>query len=422
VIYSLFLHILLFLFRWTDAEADATKAIAISPYNLKALFRRSLARRELSQWGLAREGTVLDDRYKSILPDYKLISILDIQTFIDHGGDPTQGAQELKAIAGTERSPPPEPSPTSSGLDTAPANLDVKDASPFITVQKSALIQKQGVFASREFQRGDLILAEKPIFLIRSWKKVEAEIMDLPPHHLDRFLSLHNSHTECSCYRSLLLGIFATNAFSLDGKMGVCLTASRFNHSCSQNASHVFNANTGELRLHALGTLHAGEEIFVTYMENERICGNPRQTRQDILRTRDHFTCACSVCSLPPAESKASDTRRIKIAQLWERIGRFTSIQSFERLNAIVEGIRLLKEEGYLADTDNFTNDAGLVCAHHSDWVSAKYWTHLTYQIRVAEYGEDNPRTAEAHELYLDPKLFPMAGEGFTMNFIDVRL
>lgn len=82
----------------------------------------------------------------------------------------------------------------------------------------------------------------------------------------------------------------------------------------------------------------------------------------------------------------------------------------------------MLKEEGYLADADNFSNDAGVVCAYHSDWVSAKYWTHLTYQIRVVEYGEDSPKAAEAHEVYLDPKLLPMAGEGPPMKFIDIRV
>jgi hypothetical protein len=83
----------------------------------------------------------------------------------------------------------------------------------------------------------------------------------------------------------------------------------------------------------------------------------------------------------------------------------------------MVEGIRLLKEEGYLANAVNFSNDAGVVCAYHSDWTSAKYWSYLTYQIRVAEYGGDIPRVAEAHELYMDPKLFPtVAGEGPRMT------
>lgn len=149
VIYSLFLHILLSLFRWADAEADTTKTIAISPYNLKALFRRSFACREFCQWGLAHEGMVFDNRYKSILSDYKLIGILDIQMFIDHGGDPTQGTQELKAVASAECSPPPEPSYTSSGLNASLANLGIKNASLFITVHKSALIQTEGVFNFR---------------------------------------------------------------------------------------------------------------------------------------------------------------------------------------------------------------------------------------------------------------------------------
>ena len=148
-----------------------------------------------------------------------------------------------------------------------------------------------------------------------------------------------------------------------------------------------FNTNTGELRLYALGTVPAGEEILVTYVESQSIYGNPRRKRQDLLRAREHFTCACacSICSLPLAESKESDMRWIKLTELWESIGRLTSIEGLRRLNAIVEGIRLLKEEGCLAGADNFSNDVEVVCTYHSDWASAKHWTHPTYQIRVAE-------------------------------------
>jgi len=172
------------------------------------------------------------------------------------------------------------------------------------------LIQ-EGAFASREFQRGDLILAEKPIFSIRSDSPreiFEAKVLNLSPHHLDRFLSLHNSHTACSCFENPALGTFATNAFALDeGKMGICLTAARFYHSCP-NARHTLNTSIVELQLSAFGTIPAGEEIFVTYAATQSIYGNPRRKRQDLLRARDHFTCACSVCSLPSAESEASDT------------------------------------------------------------------------------------------------------------------
>jgi len=37
--------------------------------------------------------------------------------------------------------------------------------------------------------------------------------------------------------------------------------------------------------------------------------------------------------------------------------------------------------------------------------------------LKIGKYGWPE----EAHELYLDPKLFPMAGEGPRMKFIDVR-
>jgi hypothetical protein len=43
-------------FRWDEAEADATKTLELSPRNLKALFRRGKARKELGKWDQAREG------------------------------------------------------------------------------------------------------------------------------------------------------------------------------------------------------------------------------------------------------------------------------------------------------------------------------------------------------------------------------
>ena len=42
--------------RWDEAESDATKALNLSPHNLKALFRRSRARKELGKWEEARSG------------------------------------------------------------------------------------------------------------------------------------------------------------------------------------------------------------------------------------------------------------------------------------------------------------------------------------------------------------------------------
>ena len=114
-----------------------------------------------------------------------------------------------------------------------------------------------------------------------------------------------------------------------------------------------------------------------------------------------------------------SDDRRVKLNELWESIANFSPTQGKQRLMVIVEGIHLLKEEGYLADADDFANDAGIVCAYHCDWVSAKYWTHFT---RVAEFGKGSPRAAEVHGAYLNPESILMAGKGPPKMFTKIRV
>jgi hypothetical protein len=287
--------------------------------------------------------------------------------FIDNGGDPTLGAQELKTIADAKSSPPSEPtSYTPSDLDSGLANLHLQDHSSFFTIHASATVQNgKGAFATRDIQREDLILSERAIFYFPTntpkYRYVEAAVRDLSPTHLDNYLSLHDSHDKCSCYPDPLQGIFATNAFTLaEDNSGICLKASRFNHSCSPNARHEFNSKTGELEIFALGSIRCGEEIFLAYIGCRCIYGSPRRSRQAILRERYHFTCACSVCSLPEAEAKMSDARRQKVNELWETAGRFTPTQEVQGLvDLAVEAMGLLRKEGYLEDVEDFLNEAG---------------------------------------------------------------
>jgi hypothetical protein len=41
---------------WDEAEADTTKVLDLSPHNVKGLFRRGLARKELGKWGQVHKG------------------------------------------------------------------------------------------------------------------------------------------------------------------------------------------------------------------------------------------------------------------------------------------------------------------------------------------------------------------------------
>ncbi|KAF8259302.1 hypothetical protein EI94DRAFT_1669012 [Lactarius quietus] len=397
--------------RWDEAEADATQTLVLSPRNLKALLRRGIARKELRKWDKARA---------------------DIQTFIDNGGDPALGAQEVRSIEDAESLSRPEPSSHTSGeLDSGLANLNLQDDSSFFTIHTSTAVQDgKGAFASRDIQRGDLIMSEKPIFSIRRGVPEPLKIMSievatrrLSPVHLDQFLSLQNAHAECTCFPNpYLLGLFHTNAHGLrdeeSSDAGVCPKASRFNHSCSPNAKFSFNSNTGELRIYALGPIPRGEEIFTAYINGNHLYGKPRRLRQAKLRDSHHFTCACSVCSLSEAESKKSDARRVKIDKVWDTIQNVRPrLQGTQVLDDIVEALHLLMQEGYLADTHSFTSYAALVCAHHSDVVSTRYWGGLSYHTRVAEFGEDSTEAAEFRK-YPNPRSFPFADADLLRNLM----
>jgi hypothetical protein len=48
--------VLIYFFRWSLAESDATKALDVDPKNIKAFYRRAVARREQGNFAGAREG------------------------------------------------------------------------------------------------------------------------------------------------------------------------------------------------------------------------------------------------------------------------------------------------------------------------------------------------------------------------------
>jgi hypothetical protein len=285
--------------------------------------------------------------------------------FFDNEGDPMLAAQELKAITDAESSPPSGPlSYTPSDLDSSLANLHLQGDSSLFAIHMSATIQNgKGTFATRDIQKGDLILSEKPIFSFLTntpkYGHVEAVIRDLSPANLDGYLSLHNAHNKCSCYPNPLQGIFGMNTFTLDGNWAVCMRASRFNHSCSPNAWYSFNSDMGELEIHALGTIPHGKEIFVAYIGSRHVWGSSCRSRQAILHTRSHFTCTCSVCSLPNAESKMSNARHRRVNKLWEIAGMFTPTQADQCFDVVLEAMPLLWEEGYDDDMVAFINEAG---------------------------------------------------------------
>ncbi|KJA18991.1 hypothetical protein HYPSUDRAFT_168621 [Hypholoma sublateritium FD-334 SS-4] len=270
--------------RWRDAESDATKALKLAPNDSEACFRRGLARTELQQWSQARK---------------------DIQTFLDRGGCSIKGRAVLDAITRFEANPTSTTfSDRTKGRSEIFETIALDDNSSIAI--RSSKIGGKGVFATREFKAGDVILREKPVLTVKAKHfdeahvHVETALRNMSPEDLAGFLSLHNEHTRSCCADSLprrASGIYKSNALMLNPDVaGVGLRASRFNHSCAPNACHALNPITNKLEMRALDPIREGEEIFITYNSSEITPQTPREKRQAELRKRYHFTCACSMC------------------------------------------------------------------------------------------------------------------------------
>jgi hypothetical protein len=274
-----------------------------------------------------------------------------------------------------------------------------------------------GAFAIQEFRRGDFILADQPLFIADDpdsggrvhQANIISAVKKLSPDEKEKFLSLKNAHSGSQRFNNPIIGTFNSNAFAVsDTASAICILASRFNHSCSPNARYSWHAAGGRLRIYALREIAVGEEVNVSYLGGRHVYGSSRKDRQDRLKAYG-FICACVVCSLPFSEQKVSNTIRVEIARIWESVPYYMPHQTADRLRAIVCAIRSLKEEGYAADADDFTNDAAGICACHADWESVRYWATKTYETRVAEFGEDSQRAADVRNLYLDLKRSPHA-------------
>lgn len=323
----------------------------------------------------------------------------DIKTFLKVGGEFTVAERELAKIPGYKI-----------------ANAGEKGL---------------GAFALQMFRRGDLIIAEAPLFSIRKqddggpidFQSIKAAVDGLSSEEVQKYVSLKNADVEGGRYDNPFLGIYSTNAYETDsGSGGIFLEVSRFNHSCSPNARTSWNPDIKRMRIYALRDIAVGDEIFVSYLASRNVYGSSRAERQNRLMKKYMFTCACAACGLQGLAAVASDKRRLQVKTIWESVPYFHPHETHDRLLAIVRAIHLLEEEGYAADYDDFTVDAAAICAFHSDWASAKYWATKTYESRVAEFGEDSYRAREVKAMMLDPKTGPMAGMGSPQKFTSVRL
>ena len=245
-----------------------------------------------------------------------------------------------------------------------------------------------GVFATRPIGRGTLLISEAPLFTTASLtnpatfeRDLGRIIRELPKESQRAFLSLHNNSPGSEPFSNIV----RSNGYPLGPGSdvgGIFPLVARMNHACNANCQHAWDARPGRQQVHAVRDVAEGEELTLAYH-----VGGPKKERQAALKTYFGFQCECELCSLPKAESQASDERMEAMARLDEAIG-VPGRPPMEALADCKEILRLYGEERVVdLRVPRAYYDAFQICAKHSDEARAAVFAKRAEEARRACEG-----------------------------------
>ncbi|KAF8918868.1 hypothetical protein CPB85DRAFT_1279125, partial [Mucidula mucida] len=236
----------------------------------------------------------------------------------------------------------------------------------------------KGVIALRDIKQGELLIREKPLFLIprvldgdpRAFIAQKIQALD----DVGRAALYNLSYVKFPSHlvpeehpTEVGLAIIQTNAVAAGDGIGLFPRMARLNHGCSSafNAVYSWRATEGDIVVHALKDIVKGQEILTVYTDTKR----PRSERRDYLSSSYDFECMCAVCSLPEAQSLESDRRLIEISGLYNRLSTWgtNSISGSEAIQIVREIWALGNQEGYWSERGQLAADAVQVASAHSE-------------------------------------------------------
>lgn len=181
-----------------------------------------------------------------------------------------------------------------------------------------------GMVARRKLYPGDLILSEKPLFVMPE------EVFDSGPEVSEEWLDRAINRLTCvkrelfmslsDCRNALdpgYLGRFYTNCMFYDETFTVvCPVMARANHSCRPNAEFVDRVDLGVNELRTMYVIEAGEEICINYLAMSEEACDVRDVRREYLRRYYGFQCVCRACTLEDNELEEEEILRETLKEL----------------------------------------------------------------------------------------------------------
>lgn len=191
-------------------------------------------------------------------------------------------------------SPPPTFIPSSSSSFSSTSTISEPTplfTTDFFEVRKSPK-GGYGAFATKDIEKDTIIMSEEPLFRA-ALMEVFIEFENLPADKRAEYRTLFGWQGVSD---DEILAIFKTNRFeTTEGKGGIFLKSSRFNHACHpfSTCTYSYNKVQGRLITITLQPIQKGEEITISY------CGTPSTLYENY-----GFYCDCQACP-PPAKAKA---------------------------------------------------------------------------------------------------------------------
>ncbi|KAI8931520.1 hypothetical protein NX059_011179 [Plenodomus lindquistii] len=267
----------------------------------------------------------------------------------------------------------------------------------------------RGLIANKTLNRGDQIFASTPI-LITDPDAYDLSTADrlallhrgvatLPPSSQDRFWELMG-HTSDDPIDDRI----NTNNFevTIDGISQSALfpEMAMLNHDCRPNAAYFFDEASMSQYVHAIHTIQPGEEITITYIDNEKI----RATRMRKLKRNWGFECGCSSCTAHPALTQESDTRLLQIENLAKALDDWTA-KSAATPEVAELLISLVKQERLDATLATAYKHAAEVYSSFGRKFEAAKYARLSTELSMLDKGFNDGDVGHMRKMAANPEL-----------------
>ena len=269
----------------------------------------------------------------------------------------------------------------------------------------------RGLVANKTLQRGDEIFASTPILI------TDPDLYDLPES--ERLALLHRGiNTLPKSTQSLFWELMGhtPDADAIDDRIttnnfevaidGIAQSAlfpeiAMLNHDCRPNAAYFFDEKTLTHYVHAIRPIYPGEEITITYINNEL----PRARRMRSLEKNWGFKCSCSTCTAHAFLVSESDSRLEQIATIqqdvlsdWTESSAATPATA-ELLIGLYQQERL---DASLATA--YQHAAETYSSYGMKWEAVRY-ARLSVEMSMLDKGWNDKDTAVMQKMVADPTM-----------------